>query len=337
MPTFFVGQTFQYAIACKFITDGWVDPDDIWTSFQSFQQRDFLISVKWIKETCTMRMVIPDRYLGSGSGSKRLTTRVEVTGRFVLADDRSLITQLLDHVQSLSVDDLRSNMELSLHIPIPPQPGEESTDDGTEGHGSEEDDLVVEENQHDFEEHEISEEEKQPTRENVRPVVRKPPKRESPVHELLARRATFPSLPINIDERTEVKRSNIEGAGDGLFAKFNMRKGTTVVAMQSPGLVNQKERDAAIAKGFRDDVFFHLERTHGPLKRKHKQCFLYDKSFKDPEEPPQWYYLNHGASSANLILNYDEKKNKVTWDAKFDIPQGSELYFNYNPGEKTSF
>jgi hypothetical protein len=308
-PDLYAGQTLHFKVLCKFITDGWVTPEDIWTSFQGLGKQDFMKHITWTKETSTVHVVIPDRYLGDDSGSNNVTTQVEVTGRVTVQEGKSGLSQLLDYVQSLSADDVRSGMTLSLHVRVPLQPDEDST--ATEEYG--ENPALAE-----------------------RPA-RRVAKRPSPVLPLVPRRATFPPLPNDIEDRTEVKVSNIEGAGRGLFAKYNMRKGSTVAAMKSPSFVTLEQKRSAVKKGLPKDMFFHIDTSQGRLKGKRGKFFLTDESFKDPREPPKWYYLNHGASSANSIFKYDDATNDATWVAKYDIPQGSELYFNYSPGEKTSF
>lgn len=62
-----------------------------------------------------------------------------------------------------------------------------------------------------------------------------------------------------------------------------------------------------------------------------------DRSFTDVGDPPLWYFINHGSQIANLRFEYDPDRNEFKWIAKSHIPKHAELFFNYNPGEKTTF
>lgn len=329
MPDIVVGDTLYFKLLCKFITsDGWVTPAEVVTSFQRLPRSAFSNNLKWFEDTNFMRVILPDQHRHR-TDKKQLVTKVEVTGRFKVQDGSSGKSQLIDYIRSWSADDLSSNMKLSLSA-RPPQRIEENTGDFVD----------VVDDVEDVENVELAIPDPPRTGDRApkaRPRRKRLTQPESPILKPLGRHATFPELPVDVDDRTEVKPSVVPGAGNGLFAKYNFKKGTTVAEIKSPVLISRADALKAVEEGFPDDAFFHLDKMKGLLKSQRNKSFLADKSFRDPEYPPKWYYLNHGASSANSVFGYDEATKKATWVAKVNIPEGSELFFNYNPGERTTF
>lgn len=353
MPNLAVGDTLQFKLVCRFITsDGRVGPHDIVKSIQRLPRKAFSNDVQWVENKNAVRVVLPDLVQPAQRRSNKPAysiTKVELMGKFKIqnAESGTGMSQLFDYIQSWS-NDLESSMKLSLRVRTPPQakPPENLFGTNVEAEATAE---AVEapsptsrwsvsppyfEGRTSSPRRDVAEAIETPP--EVRKRRRRPIKPESPTLKLLGRRAVYPALPVDVEERTEVKASDIPGAGKGLFAKYNFRKGTTVAEIKEPILISQADASAAIRKGLPDDAFFHLDKMKGLLKSQRNKSFLADGSF-DPRHPPKWYRLNHGASSANTVFGYDEAARKATWVAKHNIPAGSELYFNYNPGEKTSF
>jgi hypothetical protein len=367
MPNLAVGDTLQFKLVCRFITsDGRVGPHDIVKSIQRLPRKAFSNDVQWVENKNAVRVGLPDlvqpaqRRINKPAHS---ITKVELMGKFKIQDAESGtgMSQLFDYIQSWS-NDLESSMKLSLRVRTPPQekPPENLFGADVESEAAETVESVdapspalpsrrsvspTRIDRRTTYPSPVGRRTSSPRRDvaeaietplEVRKRRRRPIKPESPTLKLLGRRAVYPALPADVEERAEVKASDIPGAGKGLFAKYNFRKGTTVAEIKEPILISQADASAAIRKGLPDDAFFHLDKMKGLLKSQRNKSFLADGSF-DPRHPPKWYRLNHGASSANTVFGYDEAARKATWVAKQNIPAGSELYFNYNPGEKTSF
>jgi hypothetical protein len=144
-------------------------------------------------------------------------------------------------------------------------------------------------------------------------------------------------LPAALNERVYVKESDINNAGNGLFARVDFNEGDTVAWMGEASLIDLDMQKELEAEGFPHDAFIHNEKTSGPLRHDRKNTLFMDLDFNDKNNRPLWYFINHGVSEANLIVEYDPNDQRFKWIAKRFIPSGEELLFNYSPGEKITF
>jgi hypothetical protein len=118
-----------------------------------------------------------------------------------------------------------------------------------------------------------------------------------------------------------VKASTIEGAGQGLFAKQFLSKGTIVAAMQDPVLLPTQ-------------VWQQYEATHPDdyaVYVYHLRKYVWDRN-----KTAIWKKMNHHKRrrNAKMVLQVTDNNDKVkminaTWIALRDIQQGEELLWDY--------
>ncbi len=131
----------------------------------------------------------------------------------------------------------------------------------------------------------------------------------------------------------EVKPSNIPKAGNGLFAKKQIQKGDIITCIDHPLQLEDPEEDAEFAGYPHDSVVYFKPSPKSP------EIGIFDKSWKNPNDRPLWYYMNHGQkeSNAELIHTMTQFGPSVCWKAKRRIDKGEEILFNYNVGGTTKF
>jgi hypothetical protein len=124
---------------------------------------------------------------------------------------------------------------------------------------------------------------------------------------------------------TQIRPSNIVGAGNGLFATRDFEKGEEIVRINKPILFST---DAQLEK-------YEEKQNNLP------DCCIWifnSKKWigsKTKVSKEHWYYINHSTIDANVKPQLNE--STMIWIAKQPIKKGDEIFFNYNPGCKVKF
>ena len=127
-----------------------------------------------------------------------------------------------------------------------------------------------------------------------------------------------------------VGQSSIDGAGNGLFACVNIKRGEMVTCMKIPVIVGSVS--GIVEQGHPHDSVVHAKKGE----------IIFDAAFTTADgNIPKWYKLNH--SKRRLNLRMQSAPDKVTprvsefrrasvwpeWRATRNIDAGEELFFDY--------
>jgi len=336
------GTVLSFRVKRAIVTTGvWKTPEQMWKDVDPFGDEEAFMrsTVKLTKNKNDLFVTLPTKFVehvsdvDEGLDDGERVVNVEVTGHFLVANHRSVVTQLLQALKRQPDDTFLNDMNVSFHVHIPLElSGEWNMD-------TKEDDETDETDEEDVEhmlsrvlakdESEVADIESR--KRSVEQVLEGRSRRRRTT------RREGEALPANMSDRVYVGASTVPGAGQGLFANMDFLPGDTVVWIGSPTLVDRDFKKAAKAKGFPRDSFFHIEKRSGALKQHSGRLFVMDGDFKEVDKPPLWYLINHGGQTANLKFDDDPERNEFKWVAKQPIAKDDELFFNYNPGEKTTF
>lgn len=111
------------------------------------------------------------------------------------------------------------------------------------------------------------------------------------------------------------------GKGQGLFAAEDIFPGMVVAAIPDPQPVDVAQMDD-------DDFTERRNLPHDAVVWKGDTGF-FDARFKDRDDPPEWYRMNHSKRNANVSMRINKKNMSVTWVATETIPKGKELLYHY--------
>lgn len=345
------GTVLTFRVKRAIVTsNAWKTPEQMWKDADPFgDEQVFPASVARLsKNKQQLYVTLPTRFLDNVSDDERVLN-VEVNGNLTVGNHGSVVTQLLCALKRQPDATFFHGMEMGLNVTIPAELSgewnfrEDVVDAKAGGETDEETDaedpdyvvarvLAADERAVDEIERRVHE-----MANKKRRVDQMLEDQGSRARRRKKTRQDEGPLPANVSDRVHVRNSTMLGAGQGLFANVNFYPGETVVWMGVPTLVDNVFKVAAQANGFPDDSFFHIEKRAGMLKKQSGQLLIMDRNFEHVEEPPLWYFINHGGDTANLRFDYDPQRNEFKWIAKEFIPEGEELFFNYNPGKKTTF